>query len=393
MKDQTGPITYDLRDTQNSDAFYQKIAGFSAKVGERARADAGDYIKRFMDYLNDRKVEPLRSIGEYAVEILTYGLVWKRYAGAAYRTPGFVLGVFSVLYQLRSRYQRLKPLIDRLRGLLSGVFLVPGIGKPLKNKAVNLKVLKRLLKWMGASGDFKGETKRLQNWYNFFLSQDASVYLDFHNKAVSLFLWFKAESTAELGIYTEALSGFMRERYKDYRWREDAIFCGKERVEYHLNMVASELMNWGLSDSYKKTEVKVVLVPGCMRNPPVTGCQSKHVDGDLQCVGCNAECSVGKIYKTGENEGFKVYIVLHTSSFTKWLKRWQNNENTGVVAIACLLNIAPGGYEIREMKIPSQCVILDYCGCKNHWDEKGIPTSVNTNRLLSILKNNPIPWR
>jgi hypothetical protein len=83
-------------------------------------------------------------------------------------------------------------------------------------------------------------------------------------------------------------------------------------------------------------------------------------------------------------KGVAVYMVAHASGFSRVLKRWEKT-GTGVVASACILNILPGGYEMRGRQIASQCVPLDFPGCGRHWDEKGFPTAVNEERLVQIL--------
>lgn len=35
--------------------------------------------------------------------------------------------------------------------------------------------------------------------------------------------------------------------------------------------------------------------------------------------------------------------------------------------------------------IPAQCVLLDYCGCKTHWDSTGIVTAINEEKLVQII--------
>jgi hypothetical protein len=83
--------------------------------------------------------------------------------------------------------------------------------------------------------------------------------------------------------------------------------------------------------------------------------------------------------------GAKVYLVPHSTGFSRWLDRWQREPDTGVVAVACLLNILPGGYEMRARQIPSQCVPLDFPGCHKHWRSKAIATSLNEERLVQIV--------
>jgi uncharacterized protein len=66
-------------------------------------------------------------------------------------------------------------------------------------------------------------------------------------------------------------------------------------------------------------------------------------------------------------EGVRVFRVPHATAFSRYLERWQKEMNVGVAAVACMLNILPGGYEMRARGIPSQCVPLDHPGCRKHW--------------------------
>ncbi|MGA8743170.1 MAG: hypothetical protein WB561_18425 [Terracidiphilus sp.] len=50
-----------------------------------------------------------------------------------------------------------------------------------------------------------------------------------------------------------------------------------------------------------------------------------------------------------------------------------------------MLNILPGGYDMRSGRIASQCLLLDYPGCKKHWDPKGPPTAINEDLLVRII--------
>ena len=72
--------------------------------------------------------------------------------------------------------------------------------------------------------------------------------------------------------------------------------------------------------------------------------------------------------------GAEVYLVPHATGFSRWLARWQREPDTGVVATACLTNILPGGYEMRARSIGSQCVPLDFPGCRKHWRRDRLAT-------------------
>ena len=55
------------------------------------------------------------------------------------------------------------------------------------------------------------------------------------------------------------------------------------------------------------------------------------------------------------------------------------------MGIACVSHLISGGWKAKSLGMPPQCVLLDYCGCRKHWHERGIPTDINFGRLLEIL--------
>ena len=58
-----------------------------------------------------------------------------------------------------------------------------------------------------------------------------------------------------------------------------------------------------------------------------------------------------------------------------------------------MLNILPGGYEMRARRIASQCVPLDFPGCQKHWMAEDFATSVNEERLVQIVTvRNRLRW-
>ena len=180
-------------------------------------------------------------------------------------------------------------------------------------------------------------------------------------------------------------SGFLKNGYAARVCREDRIFCGRLPVEYHLGMVAAEVMNNGLREDFDGKPRKVVLVPTCMRGMHREDCKAVISGLDMACMGCDRDCAIHRITRRMRRQGIEVYMVPHASGFSRWLARWQEDPNVGVAAVACLMNILPGGYEMRARRIASQCVPLDYPGCAKHWAEETIPTSVNEERLVQLV--------
>jgi hypothetical protein len=60
-----------------------------------------------------------------------------------------------------------------------------------------------------------------------------------------------------------------------------------------------------------------------------------------------------------------------------------------VVGVSCVLTNWSGGWDTDTLGLPVQGLLLDYVGCSYHWDERGIPTDTNLNKLVEIAS--PLP--
>jgi len=378
-------LVYDLRRSQgNSEGYFHDISWFSDVVLAGIEVRAGAMLKRYPDFVQGELREPPRSHGEYAMEVLTLGMALVRYLGAAESTPRWQIGLARALYAARRRWAWTKPAIDPLRAAMGRSFLAPRIGSKSAAGPYALDRLARLIAWLHATGEFEQETLRLKNWQSFLDTLSAADAAKAMNSASEIFAWFQAEAAEILGGYTEGVDGFLAREMPRRGCREDLLFCSRPPVEYHLNMVAAEVMNRGLRADFEQTRKRAILVPACMRGAHAASCQAQ-VDGvDMTCTACDPACAVNRITQEMHSVGARVYLVPHSAGFSRWLERWQREPETGVTAVACMLNILPGGYEMRARQIASQCVPLDYPGCRKHWHREGIPTGVNGEQLVRI---------
>jgi hypothetical protein len=62
-----------------------------------------------------------------------------------------------------------------------------------------------------------------------------------------------------------------------------------------------------------------------------------------------------------------------------------NGGSIGIVGVSCPLTITTGGWETKDLGVPAQGVMLDYCGCPWHWHKEGIMTDINFQQLLQVL--------
>lgn len=378
-------VTYDLRNNKvSSDLYYKCINEFATSTLEYIEKEASVIIDSYSKFLKDMDTEQIRSRGEYAVEILTLGLCWNRYMAAAQSSSNQIIKVLTHLNIYRKKYSKLKKLIDSIKAFFIGQFLIKKIELKVVDKSLSMENFGKLIKWLNASGEFKDEVKRFNNW-NQFLKTDGIKYSEkIISKAIEIYFWFEKEATVKLHNFDGNLDLFLQKEKVKFSYREDALFRRKSKSEYYLNMIGAELMNRGFSKNFKKTKKKILLVPGCMRISE-KNCKANINGLDITCNNCSKNCEVAKLSHLGEIEKFKVYIVPHSSNFTKWLERWNSDSETGIIAVACLLNLVPGGYEMRELNLNAQCVLLDFCGCKKHWHPEGIPTKLNTAKILEFL--------
>jgi hypothetical protein len=255
----------------------------------------------------------------------------------------------------------------------------------VKSSASAIERLTGLAVWLAATGEFKQEALRVMNWRDYLTRLKPEKATHWLHVARDLFNEFEHEAAVELGAYTCGVDPFLNRLQASWRWREDLLMCDRPEPEYHLNMVAAEVMNRGLREEFSRTEERVVLVPTCMRGARAASCKAIKRGLDILCTGCDPDCSVNRISRRMRGMGVKVYLVPHASGFSRWLDRWQRDKGIGVIAVACMLNILEGGYEMRARGIPSQCLPLDYPGCRKHWDRKGMSTALNEERLVQLV--------
>jgi uncharacterized protein len=380
-------ITYALRDGQKySDKYYRDIADFTDEVLAEIRTKAENLINDYTVFIQKNGFEVLRSFDEYAFELLMLGTLWRTYINGAVRLGALPQQSLATLGKYRKRYRLLKPAIDWLRGLLGTIYLTSKNGKSHQTPDLSLENLTHLLEWVEATGEFGEETKRLKHWRNFLGILSPKVCIKSLKMAIKLATWFEASSLEVLGKYTQNVDSFLKEKHPAYRWREDIVFCGRQRVEYHLNMVGAEILNRSFQAEFLQTERKIVLLPPCMKARPEDKCKAEDTPLGQRCAACTPGCRVHQTTKLGEKHGFAVFIMPHELSvFSNGNMQPTRDPSVGIVGVSCPLTIVPGGWETHDLGVPAQGVLLDYCGCPWHWHEEGIPTEINFKQLLKVI--------
>jgi hypothetical protein len=380
----TKNMPYSLKnDQENSSLFYQQLGEFTDFILRNLDSELLDSIESYCYFLKINEIETIRSRSEYLVELLMIGIYWNNYSGNAVKTGNRSVKVLQKLYKQRKRFPKHKSEIDKLRGFLMYFFLENHRKSPFER--FNQQSFKKLLNWLSATGEFNEEVLRLRNWDAFFLTKDTSYSARLLRKSILFAEQFSLQGIESLGEYMQNLNYFHQNTLSSYKYREDYFFAGRRENEYLLNMFAAEVMNRGLENGFTETKKKVLLLPTCMRNEPAGGCKAKSDGKELVCASCSSECNIGKVASEMKKQGIISYLIPHSSEFSKFLVKWKDYPDTSLIGVACVLNLITGGYEMKRLGISSQCVFLDYCGCKKHWDKDGLATSLNISQLKNIV--------
>lgn len=367
---------YDIGTAGANGSFHEILRVFSDEFLCEAELCAGELIDGHMAFLSSGEEDAIRSRGEYAIELLSFGILRRECAALAGSTSEQALKRMGELWALRSSDPSRKREADEERGRIFGALLEGDVVDP------GIADDERLVDWLEATGEFVQEALRMRLWIS---SAEVFGLDEFRRASDELASWFVPRAQTALGNWTRGVAAFRDHVIASGKPREDLFLITRSEALYHLNMVGSEVMNRGFLPGYAKRPDKVVLVPGCMRSRDDASCRARRDGLDISCTRCHPGCEVAALDRLAEERGFRVFVVPHASTFTAWLHHWRRDDGTSLVAVACPLHLVTGGYEMRALGLEAQCVMLQYSGCKRHWDPEGVPTRLDRERLLEVV--------
>jgi uncharacterized protein len=381
-------ITYSLQaNEKNSDEYFKTIAEFCDEVIGYANVEMKEILISFSSWQETNSIPQKLSFEENLFALLNLGILWKLYGLRAMDSGESSRKILSELVNIRKANTILKPIADFLRGVLNGISSFKNIRNDGDQPDATIQNLDTMFNWLEASGEFDEVVNKLRVWREFLSRKSTSEIETILRKVKTLANWFAEFSMKRLGKFTENVSQFLEVEHPHYRWREDSLFTGKSRIEYHLNMLGTEILNRMLNDDFKKRSHKIVILPPCMKAKPDDECLARQTSLGEQCMHCTPSCRINQITKLGEKKGFLVTIIPDDLKiYSAESSNSENLSSLGVVGVSCPLTNAEGGLEMIRMGVPAQGLPLDYCGCSYHWHKDRIPTDINIRQLLQILK-------
>ena len=356
----------------NSNAFYERLELLTQRILKKGSYEMQLLLK---DYRRRRfSNQPWQ---ETLLDIIMLGVLGNLYAGKQIPLLSIKHTILKKLYQIRKHHPKLKKHTDRLRGRLACHWLA-GSNNRFPAYPTTLKELDSMLLFLSATNEYNEEIKRFRPVLRFLKEKNAGQLHQSLNSIMQLGRWFISEAKEHLGSFTSSVAPFLEAHPAGYAGREDFFFCGRQEAEYHLNMVGAQIINRVQRAEFLQTRQRVLLVPTCMASGP--HCCATQKGSDLVCAHCTPSCRISELTRQMENNGLKTVLIRHSSKFSSWLKPWANQNHTGLIGTACVLNLLMGGFEMKRLNIPSQCVFLDHCSCQKHWKSTK-PTDINAQQI------------
>jgi hypothetical protein len=381
----TQPITYVLNPEGTAAAtYYPRVASFTDSLLSAATESITPVARLFQQYITEHSLESPRSVEEYTYELINLGVLWRQYGPTAMRVRIAPFRTLSTLAEWRKKHQRIKPAVDAVRGIVMSLFLVPRKTSGTTQAPRELRDAERLVEWLAATGDFREDSLRYVRWLGYWGTLLPAERSRIFNAVNEFAGWFEKESTNHLGEFTPNVDSFVHRHAAHYRWREDRFACLRSRTEYHLNMVGAEIMNRAYRIDFLDSRQKTVLVPGCMRQRSAEQCEGTKTGDGIVCSGCEPACHVNQLREIGRRHHFEVVVLPHSTDLSLWAAK-PGAPSSAVVGVACLSVLVQGGWELKRYGIPAQCVLLNECGCKKHWDKTGRPTGLDVRELRRVM--------
>jgi hypothetical protein len=134
------------------------------------------------------------------------------------------------------------------------------------------------------------------------------------------------------------------------------------REQYYLFMTEIELTNRLNKLIFLNCNYKIALLPYCLRER-LSDCKSVTDEIDYYCIGCSKNCCINKISTILKEQNIHPYIwrSIRLKSLVK--KLVEKYGSTGIMGIACIVELANGMKLCRKAGIPAVGIPLNANRC------------------------------
>ncbi|MGE5236772.1 MAG: DUF116 domain-containing protein [Acidobacteriota bacterium] len=193
---------------------------------------------------------------------------------------------------------------------------------------------------------------------------------------------FLAFAEAEVGVAFTAVPAFADRAGRELDRREE-YYRRTTRERYVVELVACVVMARQFWPEFVARRDTVLILPDCLRRKG-EGCKRKATRYGSRCTACDPECAVCRMTVAAARCGASAYFADRDHGRQFRALRKGRYRDLSVLGVACIWMLAAGMRAAEEAGVPSQGVLLNFCGCE-HWADVPMVTEAVVERVEAIL--------
>jgi hypothetical protein len=165
--------------------------------------------------------------------------------------------------------------------------------------------------------------------------------------------------------------------------RGDELYRRTTRERYLVELLACVVMGRQFWPEFAARRDTVLILPDCLRRQGGE-CKRKSTRFGTRCTACDPECAICRMTIAAARHGGAAYFadMDHEKQFRALLRG--PYRDLSVLGVACIWMLASGMRAAEAAGVPSQGVLLNYCGCE-HWCDEPMVTGAVVERVEAIL--------
>ncbi len=153
---------------------------------------------------------------------------------------------------------------------------------------------------------------------------------------------------------------------------------------YYLELLSYVILSRQFRDDFAEKRDTVLILPDCLAIR-LDKCEKKKTRYGNRCTACDPDCAVNEITQLAAKYGAGAFFA--DMGYEKQFKRMKRGgyKDLSVIGVACIMMLAGGMRAAEEAGVPSQGVLLNYCGCE-HWVDDQFVTDTVVERVEEVLR-------
>lgn len=165
--------------------------------------------------------------------------------------------------------------------------------------------------------------------------------------------------------------------------RGDEYYRHTTRERYLVELLSCVVMGRQFWPEFVKRRHTVLILPHCLSRQG-SACKRKGTRYGKCCTACDPECAIRRITLVAARYGAAAYFsdLAHEEQLRALMKG--QYQDLSVIGVACIWMLASGMRAAEQAGVPSQGVLLNYCGCE-HWRDDPVVTETVVERVEALL--------